>query len=130
MQNEFSPGPRGSFAAAATPHTVTLMPHLHVRILNSASLIVLGKAEKMAVARNAALLFEAIQYSHQARLPAKNSSPTLPGDEVTEIFGALIKYDHVRSVQRLYDDNCFLLLQSKLLFCPGKSNQSLQMCDK
>ena len=30
-------------STGARPHTVPLMPHLHVRILNSASLIVLGK---------------------------------------------------------------------------------------
>ena len=38
--------------AAARPHTVPLMPHLHVRILNSASLIVLGKTVEYRTSRD------------------------------------------------------------------------------
>ena len=34
------------------PHTVPLMPHLHVRILNSASLIVLGKTVEYRTSRD------------------------------------------------------------------------------
>ena len=36
----------------ARPHTVPLMPHLHVRILNSASLIVLGKTVEYRTSRD------------------------------------------------------------------------------
>ena len=52
------------------PHTYPLMPHLHARILNSASLIVLRTSGKSGKNERQCSLFE---HSHQGRLQLRGS---------------------------------------------------------
>ena len=72
------------------------MPHLHLRILNSASLIVLGKSEKIAQLRWRYFyfsLFEPIEYSHQHLLHLSlDQVPTRPTQGPINLGGIFRSY--------------------------------------